>query len=501
MSTEQSAIRDRIGSLVPKGSVSDGAEDIAAFSASNPLLDSHRPPGCIVRPGDAVELQKVIRLANETGLNLAVASSSGKHHRGGFGSSSENILIDLSVWKNIDRIDRRNRVCMIGPGVTYGELLDALEPHGMTISMPIAPRRGKSVLASVMDREPSTWPNKQWDAGDPVASTEFIFGNGETFRTGAAGGPGTLEQQRAAGGAQKSSAGPSQTDFHRVVQGSQGTMGIVTWITMRAELKPSVEETFLLGGDSLDELVPFVYEVQRPWLGEHSFILDRTCAAMLMSAQDERGSGPGNGKSFDTIRDSLPAFVCLQNIAGFERMPKERVEYQLADVRRIAKRHGLSMRPELGAISADALLRAARTPSENGGWRHATRGDCLSIFFLTTLDRAPDLLETFTGCAGKSGFDKKRIASYVQPVVQNHACHVELMIPFSGKNSGDVEALRKFEKNVVSELAEAGAFFSRPYGRAQEIAFAQNPLNHDVLKKMKTIFDPNRVLNRGKWGL
>src|SRR5512139_1617120 len=129
----------------------------------------------------------------------------------------------------------------------------------MTIPMPLSPRAGKSVLAAVMDREPGTWANKQWDSGDPVGSTEFFFGSGERFRTGAAGGPGSLEQQRRSGGAQKHAAGPSQTDFHRVVQGSQGTMGLVTWVTLRAEILPTVQETYLVGAGRLEELIDYVY--------------------------------------------------------------------------------------------------------------------------------------------------------------------------------------------------------------------------------------------------
>lgn len=483
---------ERLQSVLPKGVVTHAPEDIAAACVSNPLIDSREAPGCVARPADAAEAQGIVRLANETGLNLTVASSAGKHYRGGTAASNESIRVDLSSMKEIGWIDRRNRVCMIEPGVTYGELLEALAPHELTISMPLAPRRGKSVLASVIDREPSTWPNKQWDSGDPVASTEFIFGNGEMFRTGAAGGPGTLEEQRAVGGAHKSSAGPSQTDFHRVIQGSQGTMGVVTWITMRTELKPTTQKTFLLGAEALDNLIPFVYEVQRAGLGEHTFILDRTSAAMLVSAR-------GDGSSFETIRDSLPPYVCLQNIAGFERMPKERVEYQLKDIGAIAREYSLSMEAGVGNVSAEDLLETATSPSGNGDWRHTLRGHCLSVFFLTTLDRAPHFREIFLAEARKHNLNEDRVGCYIQPVVQNHACHIEFMVPFGDGDSAEVDRMRAFEGEVVTELA--GAFFSRPYGRAQEIAFDGNALNHEVLKKVKDIFDPNRILNRGKWGL
>jgi FAD/FMN-containing dehydrogenase len=489
----RSELGERLRSVLHEGNFSNDPKDIAAFQLSNPIIDSAVRPSHIVRPSKVDELQELLRLANKSGLNLTVASSTGSHSKGGFSATKENILIDLSIWKRIPWINRRNRVCLIEPGVTYGELLQALQPHGMTIPMPLSPRSGKSVIASVMDREPTSWPNRQWDISDPVAGTEFIFGNGEIFRTGAAGGPGTLEQQRAIGGAQKSPLGPSQTDFHRVIQGSQGTMGIVTWITMRAELRPTVEQPFLIGADSLLELIPFIYDVQRQWLGEHSFVLNRTAAAMLMSAQ-----GMGD---FEAIRSSLPRYVCLQNIAGSERMPRKRVEYQRNDIESIASKNKLSMATSQGKIAANALLDIAIRPCGEIDWRHRLRGHCLSLFFLTTLDRAPGLVDTFMELAGKRAIEKESIGLYIQPVVQNHACHVELMCLFEPGVPSGVELMRKLEKESVVRLAEAGAFFSRPYGSAGDVVFKQNPLNYEVLKKVKGIFDPNRVLNNGKWGL
>ena len=480
-------------SAMREGTATSDPQDIAASQPSNPVIDPGPKPSHIVRPAKVEELQELLRLANASSLNLTVASSAGRHSRGGFAAQKDHILIDLSLWKQIPWVNRRNRVCLIEPGVTYGELQQALQPQGMTIPMPLAPRSGKSVIASAMDREPTTWPNRQWDISDPVASTELIFGNGDLFRTGAAGGPGTLEQQRAVGGAQKSPLGPSQTDFHRVVQGSQGTMGIVTWITVRGELRPTIEQSFLLGADSLTALIPFVYDVQKQWLGEQSFVLNRAAAAMLMTGQKTG--------SFEATRSSLSQYVCLQNIAGFERMAKKRVEYQRTDIESIARKHKLSMAASQGAISAKALLETATRPCGEIDWRHRLRGHCLSLFFLTTLDRVPKLVDTFMGLAGSLGVDKESVGLYVQPVIQNHACHVELMCPFDPGAPKDVELMRKLEKAAVVRLAAGGAFFSRPYGSAGNVVFQQNPLNYEVLKKIKGIFDPNRVLNHGKWGL
>jgi hypothetical protein len=270
-------------------------------------------------------------------------------------------------------------------------------------------------------------------------------------------------------------------------------MGIVTWITMRAELKPTVEHPFLLGADSLSGLVPFVYDIQKQWLGEQSFILNRTAAAMLMTAQNSAG--------FEAARSSLPQYVCLQNIAGFERMPRKRAEYQRQDIESIAKKNKLSLTTSQGTMAAKALLETATRPCGDVDWRHRPKGHCLSMFFLTTLDRAPGLIETFMDMAGSHAIEKESVGLYIQPVVQNHACHVEIMCPFDPGAPRDVELMRKLEKEAVARLATGGAFFSRPYGSAGDVVFKQNPMNYEVLKKIKGIFDPNRVLNNGKWGL
>lgn len=470
-----------IKSVLPEGLIISDPEELARFKTSNPLLKTSAGPLLCAQPANVNELQDLVKLANDRGLRLVPVSSAGPHCKGGTSCGEDTIVVDLSPWKKMLYIDRRNRVCMIEPGVTYGELLDALEPHGLTVSTPLAPRNTKSVAAAIMDREPSTWPNKQWDICDPVASTEFIFGTGDIFRTGAAGGPGSLEKQRESGGAQKSPMGPSQTDFQRVVQGSQGSMGIVTWLSVRAELLPSIQEPRLVGSDDLGALISFVYEVQRPWLGEHSFIINRTAAAMLMT---------DNNSDFE----KLPGFICLQNIAGFDRMPEERVAYQLKDIEEIAARHGLSLESSLGPISAEDMLHTATRPCPDKDWRHSLAGQSLSIFFLSTLDRAPEFIEVLTGCTDKYKLDQDRIGIYIQPVVQNHACHIEFVCPLDAENKNDIELKRGAERDVVRQLADAGAFFSRPYGAASKVAFEKNRINTDILGKIKGIFDPNGVL-------
>lgn len=482
-------ILQQMRTAVEKGTVIDDAGAISGLCGWNPVYDAGKLPDLAVRPADINELQGIVQRANESGINLTISSSRGLRSRNGTAAREDSVLIDLSQWKNIDIIDRRNRVCIIGPGVTFGELVSALAERGMTLPVPMGPRDGKSVLASIMDREPSTWPAAQWDAADPAASTEFIFGSGELFRTGAAGGPGTLEQQRASGGAQKSPLGPSQGDFHRVVQGSQGTMGIFTWIAVRCEIKPVMMKTFLVGADDPGIIIPFLYDIMSHGLGEQVFLINRTAALLLAGLDPGTPSNP-----------ALPRYICIQNICGFERLPRERVKYQEKDSRTLAAGRGLKLVDQAAGISGASLLEAAARTSGENGWRDRLGGRSLSVFFITTLDRINEFTNIFMRLASGIGIAEDTTGVYIQPVVQGHACHVEFIIPFDPVKQ-DLDALRRLEREAVQQLAAAGAFFSRPYGAAQETELSRNPAGYELLGKVKRIFDPNRVLNRGKWGL
>ncbi len=456
--------------------------------AYNPLSDAGLKPSAVHKPDNAEKLQQVVMEANRTAEKLVPVSSSEPHQKGGIVCREPHSIVDLSEWKQVLDVDRRNRVVMIEPGVTYPELASALEPHGLTVSLPFAVRSGKSVLAAVLDREPSTWPNKQWDIADPLASMEVVFGDGSLFRTGAAGGPGSLEKQRASGGAQKSPMGPAQTDFHRLIGGSQGSLGIAAWISVRCELMPSITEPRLTGSETITPLADFVYAVHKAGLGEHCFILDRSALSMLLGEEPAKS---GN----------LPEYIVLINVCGFQRLPRERVEYQLADLADLAQPFDLRPAKKLEGVSARDVLDRALSPRGDHGRRGDETHGCLSLFFLSTLDRAPFFIEVFQGVLENHGVARHGYGMYLQPVVQNHACHYEFVVPFNSSNADEVQKMKDIEKAAARALTEAGAFWSRPYGAAADIEPGRDRGGHELLKKVKKVFDPRGVLSPGRFGL
>jgi hypothetical protein len=119
----------------------------------------------------------------------------------------------------IIRIDRRNRMIMIEPGVTYSQLQPELAKEGLRLPPPLLPRANKSVIASLLERQPTIVPRFQWAILDPLRCVEIIFGDGNRIMTGDAGShAATMEGEWELGFAQQSPSGPAQIDFYRLVQ-------------------------------------------------------------------------------------------------------------------------------------------------------------------------------------------------------------------------------------------------------------------------------------------
>lgn len=448
-----------------------------------------RRPVLVVRPRRAQQVHDLVVWANQTLIPLVPISSGPPHFRGDTVPALGGVVVDLSQMQQVLRIDRRNRVAMVEPGVTFGSLKPEVEKHNMRLMLPLAPRATKSIVGSYLEREPILVPKYHWDMSDPLCCTELVFGTGDLFRTGAAAGPGTLDEQWESGQAQKNPLGPGPSDLFRVVQGAQGTLAMLTWATVRLELLPSIQKLFMVGCQKVDEIMDFVYWLQRLKLGDECLVLNRLNLASILE-QDAR--------SIEQCRSALPPYILIFVIAGYERFPEERVDYQAKDMAEIAERCGVKPVAALRGVDPGRLLRALGEPSAEPYWKLRYRGNDAEIFFLTTLDRSPQFIEIMQDVARETGFPETSIGVYIQPIQQGRSCHVEFDLAFDPSDAMEVAQTKRTLEQASKALMHKGAFFSRPYGIWAEMAGNHYAENVTALRKVKRIFDPNNVMNPGK---
>jgi len=474
--------------IVGAGNVSDTSSLLDEYSRD---LSFSRAcsPSFIVKPGNNQEVAELIKWANLTLVPLIPVSSGPPRFRGDTVPVMGGVVVDLSRMNRVLRVDRRNRVAMIEPGVTFGSLQSEINSQSMKVSMPLAPRKTKSIVGSYLEREPILIPRHHWDMSDPLCCLEVVFGTGDLFITGAAAGPGTIEQQRSAGQAQKNPLGPGQSDLFRVVQGSQGGIGIVTWATVRLELKPSIQELFMVCCEKIEEVIESVYRMQRLKLGEECLILNRLNLASILK---------GDPESIKDLYDKLPPWMLIFVVAGYERLPEKRLLYQKKDIMDIVRGMGLQPHEKMNDIDSDKLLKAIQSVSSDPYWKLRYKGNSADIFFLTTLNRSPDFAKIMGEAANTTGFPANNIGGYIQPIQQGRSIHMEFNLYFDPGNTRETEMARETFNRASVAFQNRGAFFSRPYGTWWDMVKNGGAENVIALRKVKNIFDPNNILNPGR---
>ena len=333
-------------------------------------------------------------------------------------------------------------------------------------------------------------PQYHWDISDPLACVEVIYGTGDMFRTGSAAGPGSLEEQWEVGAAQNEAAGPVQADFCRLIQGAQGTMGIVTWATVRCERMPRIEEPYLVGSSNLEDLMEFVRRILRRRLVDDCLILNNTNLAHMLAKKSQH--------EYQSVKTSLPPWLLYYSISGVQYFPEEEVSYQTEAVMNIAKSLKIVPQRANGKVSAFELLRKLHAPSEEPYWKLRNKKSCYDIFFLTDFDKLTKLKSTMHDIAEEFGYPASKLGTYIQPIVQGVSYHGEFSLFFDPENQKDVATIKRLSEAAFESLANQGAFFSRPYGPWADMAYRRDAITTISLRKIKEIYDPNKIMNPGK---
>src|SRR5215212_8055000 len=106
------------------------APDDAAYDEARTVFYGgiDRRPAVIIRVASAADVSRVVSLARETGLDLAVRS--GGHSLAGHSTTEGGILLDLSEMKKLE-LDVEGRTAWAETGLTAGEYTAAVGAHGL----------------------------------------------------------------------------------------------------------------------------------------------------------------------------------------------------------------------------------------------------------------------------------------------------------------------------------------------------------------------------------
>jgi FAD/FMN-containing dehydrogenase len=165
-----------------------------------------RKPAAVVRAAGAEDVSRVVSLARESGLELAVRS--GGHSRAGYGTSEGGIVIDLSGMRAVE-IDADAKTAWVETGIKAADYTNATSEHGLVTGLGDAGSVGLGGIT--LAGGVGFLARKNGLTIDDLLAAEVVTADGELVR----------------------SSEKSQPELFWAIRGGEGNFGVATRLQLR----------------------------------------------------------------------------------------------------------------------------------------------------------------------------------------------------------------------------------------------------------------------------
>ena len=235
-----SSVVERIAAVVGSRGYLNRAEDLALYEYDGGI-DKHAPD-LVVFPRTTDEVVRVVRIARDAGVPI-VGRGAGTGLSGGAIAVCGGIMIAFARMNQILEIDLENERAVVQPGVVNLDITLAVEGSGYFYAPDPSSQRACTIGGNVAENSGGPHTLAYGVTTNHVVGLELVLPDGSVVETGG-----------------KEADLPGY-DLTGLLTGSEGTMALVTKVTVRLMRKPEMVKTALAIYDSNEDAGRTVTEI------------------------------------------------------------------------------------------------------------------------------------------------------------------------------------------------------------------------------------------------
>jgi len=452
------SIADEFRSIVGNEWFLDTPEDLATYSYDGFLPEFE--PDAVIVPGNRDDISKIMRVANRELVNI-IPRGAGTNICGSSVARRGGIIIAFHRMNKILEIDPENMCAVVQPGVVNADLKKEVAQYNLMYPPDPASLFVSTIGGNVALNAGGPRGVKYGVTRDYLLGLEVVLPSGEVIKTG--------------GKVLKSVSG---YDLTRLMCGSEGTLGIMTEITVRLVPLPPAKATLQAMFSDLDDAAKTVSAIIGSGIVPATLeLIDRTVLDVISDYGGAKFSK--NAEALLLIEVDGEASSVVGQGERIEKFCKERgaVEVERASTPEEAEKLWQARRTAFGAVAS-------------------LRPNCIVEDATVPVKMLPAIIRKIVGLA-----DKYQLKIGVLAHAGDGNLHPLIMTDLRDK-----EEMERVDKALV-ELYEAamgmGGTLSGEHGigiaKARFMAMEFTQTSIDLMRGIKRVFDPNNILNPGSF--
>lgn len=450
------ACQERLAALLGRRGYLDRPEDLSLYEYDGGV-DKHRPD-IVVFPRTTEEVAAIVRIAGEFQVPF-VGRGAGTGLSGGAIPREGGIMLAFARMNRILEIDLQNERAVVQPGVVNLDITLAVQGSGYFYAPDPSSQRACTIGGNVAENAGGPHTLAYGVTTNHVLGLELVLPDGTIVETG---------------GKELDMPG---YDLTGLLTGSEGTMVLVTRITVRLMRKVEMVKTILAVYESSEDAGRTVAEITARAITPVAVeMLDGVMLRMVEEATHA-------GYPMDA------AAVLLIELEGI----REAVEQQVEQIR------------EACTVSGAREFRVARTAEERELLWKGRKNAFGAVGRVSPTYYVQDGVVPRTKIAPTLHFIGEVARKYgltISNIFHAGDGNMHPIILFNPRKPGELESARAAGEEILSFCIDAGGSITGEHGVGMEknelMAKLFTPETLETIRSIKLLFDPDNRLNPGK---